>query len=240
MINLYGFNIDPDGWFGISDVEWFNKNTALIIVDMQNYDTNRCWNIIGTEGSGTSPGSFDYYYDRIENIIIPNLKTILLFFRDKNLMIIHVRIASLYKDLVDMPDLWKLRMYQHQRDSCRKYDSYYESEEMQIIDGLKPLENEIEIIKSTGNAFTSTNLDFILRNKGIKSLVIGGAWLNSCVEDTVRVGADLGYLITLLEDGAVAPDKEYHLAATRVLGAMYCNVKDTNNVIKILNKNIHR
>lgn len=69
-------------------------------------------------------------------------------------------------------------------------------------------------------------------------LIIGGAWLNSCVEDTVRVGADLGYLITLLEDGAIAPDEEYHFAAIRVLGAMYCNVKGTNNVIKILNRNI--
>lgn len=59
-MNLYGFNIDPNGWFGISNIEWFNKNTALIIVDLQNYDTNRRWNIIGTEGSGTCAESLDY------------------------------------------------------------------------------------------------------------------------------------------------------------------------------------
>jgi len=237
-MNLYGFNIASEGWFNISDKDWFNKATALILIDMQNYDANRKWGIIGTEGSGTDAENTSYYYDRIEKKVVPNLRKILLFFREKNMMVIHVRIASLYRNLADMPNLWKLRMSQHQKGSGHEYNSYFKSEEMQIINELKPLDNEIEIIKTTGNAFTSTNLDFILKNNAIKSLVTGGVWLNSCVEDTIRVGADLGYLVTLLEDGAAAPDEKFHDAAIRVLGSMYCNVQKTDRVIKILERNI--
>lgn len=232
----YGFEIDKNGWFEISDKEWISKNTALIIIDMQNYDANRAWGIIGTEGSGTGRESSGYYYDRLENIVIPNLVKILNFFRKNSLLVIHVRNASLYRNYDDRPSLWKLRMYQHERDSGKKYDSFYKSVEMRIINELKPLPGEIEIIKQTGNAFTSTNLDFILKNKGVRSFITGGVWLNSCVEDTIRVGADLGYLITLLKDGAVSPDEKFHDSAIRVLGSMYCNVKNIDEVFNIYNR----
>lgn len=232
----FGFEIDKKGWFEISDSDWINKDTALIIIDMQNYDANEEWKIIGTEGSGASIKSSSYYFDRLGKIVIPNLKKILTFFRQNNLDIIHVRMSSYYKNLDDVPNLWKLRMYQHKRDSGKKYDSYYENKEMQIINELKPIGEEIELIKTTGNAFTSTNLNFILKNKNIRSFIIGGVWLNSCVEDTIRISADLGYLVTLLEDGAVAPDKKFHDSAIRVLGSMYCNIKKTGEVINLLKK----
>lgn len=231
----YGFDLDPKGWFGIKEDNWINANTALVIIDMQNYDANRKWALIGTEGTGVGIESQNYYYDRLEKIVIPNLVKILDYFRNRGLTIIHIRIASLHKNLDDMPNLWKLRMYQHQRDSGKSYDSYYKNSQMEIIDQLKPQENEIEIFKTTGNAFTSTNLDFILKNKGIKTLIVGGVWLNSCVEDTTRIAADLGYLVTLLEDGSAAPDEDFHRASVRVLGSMYCNIKKTEDVINVLN-----
>lgn len=41
-------------------------------------------------------------------------------------------------------------------------------------------------------------------------LVVGGAWLNSCVEDTERLAVDLGFLVNILEDGVIATKKQYH------------------------------
>ncbi|MHB1442483.1 MAG: cysteine hydrolase family protein [Candidatus Humimicrobiaceae bacterium] len=205
-------------------------------MDMQNFSSKREWKMIGTEGTGTSVENSNCYYGRLEKIVIPNIKKLLNFYRKNKLDIIHVRVASYYENYCDVPNLWRLRLYQHERDSGQKYNSYYKNKEMQIIDELKPINKEIEIIKTTGNAFTSTNLDFILKNGGIKSFIAVGSWLNSCLEDTVRVGADLGYLITILEDCVIAPDKKFHDSAIRVLGSMYCNIKSSEEVIDLFKK----
>jgi len=237
----FDLELDEKGWFGLSDKNLINKNAALIIIDMENFAVKREWGIVGTESSGTSiDEGKDYYYGRIENIVIPNLQKILAFYRRNKLNIIHIRLASLYRNWDDVPKLWRIQLKKMQRESKseKKYDVYYKSEAVQFINELKPLEEEIEVIKNTGNSWTSTNLDFILKNKGINSLIVGGVWGNSCLEDTVRIGADLGYLITLLEDAVCSPDERFHDSAIRVLRALYCDVRNTNEVINLLQERL--
>lgn len=62
-----------------------------------------------------------------------------------------------------------------------------------LMDFLKPLPGEPVIVKNTRNAFTSTNLQEILREKGIERLVVTGISTEQCCETTTRVGADLGF-----------------------------------------------
>ena len=114
----HGLTLDPDGWFGISDSEWINKrSTALIVIDMQRYDADRSWSLIGTRGTGTSDGSSDYYYDRIERTVVPSIKRLLDCFRSKKLPVFHLFFASGMPGAPDMPPLWRLRFDQHAEDS---------------------------------------------------------------------------------------------------------------------------
>ena len=67
----------------------------------------------------------------------------------------------------------------------------------EVIDAIKPLDDEIVIPKTVSNVFCSTNIDYILRNLGTQYLVISGVVTDQCVEGAVRDACDLGYLVTL-------------------------------------------
>jgi nicotinamidase-related amidase len=229
----YGFQLDKDGWFGIADAEWINPlSTAMLIIDMQNYDANREWSLIGTRGTGVTSDAHEYYYSRVSTTVIPAIQKLLSFYRQANLTVVHVHFASRLADASDMPPLWRLRFEQHAEDSGKSYTPSVKNREMHIIDDLKPLPREIVLSKVTGSAFLSTDLHHILQNREIRSFLACGVWGNSCVEDTVRTGCDLGYLATYVEDGTASPDEAFHRAATRVLGEMYCQVRDSGWVLE--------
>jgi nicotinamidase-related amidase len=62
-----------------------------------------------------------------------------------------------------------------------------------LMDFLQPEPGEPLIVKNTRNAFTSTNLQEVLREKGVERLVVTGISTEQCCETTTRVAADLGY-----------------------------------------------
>lgn len=61
--------------------------------------------------------------------------------------------------------------------------------------------------------FHSTNLDFLLRQKGIKNVVIGGFLTNCCVESTMRAAYERGFQVYTLKDCTAATSVEAHEAA---------------------------
>src|SRR4051794_4844038 len=80
-----------------------------------------------------------------------------------------------------------------------------------ITDELAPLEGDIVIEGKRGlDTFASTNLDFILRSKGITTLVLGGFLTNCCVESTMRSGYENGYQVITLSDCVAATSVEEH------------------------------
>jgi ureidoacrylate peracid hydrolase len=80
-----------------------------------------------------------------------------------------------------------------------------------IVDDLAPAEGDIVIEGKRGlDTFASTNLDFILRSKGIKTIVIGGFLTNCCVESTMRSGYENGYQVITLRDCVAATSVEEH------------------------------
>ena len=71
----------------------------------------------------------------------------------------------------------------------------------EIVDSLKPEAEDIAVEGKRGlDTFASTNLDFILRSRGIKTLVVAGFLTNCCVESTARTGYERGFSIVALSD----------------------------------------
>jgi ureidoacrylate peracid hydrolase len=80
-----------------------------------------------------------------------------------------------------------------------------------IIDELAPQDGDIVIEGKRGlDTFASTNLDFILRSKGITTLVLGGFLTNCCVESTMRSGYENGYEVMTLTDCMAATSPQEH------------------------------
>jgi nicotinamidase-related amidase len=70
-----------------------------------------------------------------------------------------------------------------------------------IVDSLAPQPGDIIVEGKRGlDTFASTNLDFILRSRGTKTLVVGGFLTNCCVESTVRTGYEKGFNMVALSD----------------------------------------
>jgi ureidoacrylate peracid hydrolase len=70
-----------------------------------------------------------------------------------------------------------------------------------IVDDLKPETKDIVVEGKRGlDAFATTNLDFILRSRGITTIALGGFLTNCCVESTMRTAYEKGYNVFTLTD----------------------------------------
>ena len=80
-----------------------------------------------------------------------------------------------------------------------------------IVDALRPAAGDIVIEGKRGlDTFASTNLDFILRSKGIETVILGGFLTNCCVESTMRSAYENGYRVVTLTDCTAATSPEEH------------------------------
>jgi ureidoacrylate peracid hydrolase len=87
----------------------------------------------------------------------------------------------------------------------------------EVVDALKPKPEDIVIEGKRGLCgFASTNLDFILRSRGITNIALGGFLTNCCVESTMRTGYEKGYnVVTLTDCTAALSEEEQRLAVEK-------------------------
>ncbi|MBW1854894.1 MAG: cysteine hydrolase, partial [Deltaproteobacteria bacterium] len=83
-------------------------------------------------------------------------------------------------------------------------------------------------------AFFQTPLDRILRNLGIKTLVMTGVATNYCVETTSREAVAYGYDIILVSDATATFDPEGHQATLKVITTGFGEVLNTEEVLNLL------
>ncbi len=83
----------------------------------------------------------------------------------------------------------------------------------EVVDELHPGEQDIQITKHRFSAFWDTETDAILRNLGIKTLLIGGVNMDQCVMTTLEDASFLGYDTILVEDCTATTSPEYCVQA---------------------------
>lgn len=106
----------------------------------------------------------------------------------------------------------------------------------QIIDELAPLANEVVVTKHTADALCHTDLDQILRARGISHLVLAGVATNNCVEATARHASDLGYLVTILEDCCTSFSEEWHCWPLNNVLTQFATISDSQAYIAAIGK----
>lgn len=194
--------------------------TALLIIDMQHHSAHRDGATFGKLKAAGFEETAEQFAARL-TLIVPNIRRLQDAFREAGLEVIHVRIASMTADGRDRgPSHKKLG-----------HGAAPDSRDAEILDELWPVGDELVFSKTAGSVFCSTNIEYVLRNIGIQTLVIVGIVTTGCVHTAVTDAADRGFHVILVEDGCGALVPEMHWASIRILRDVYARILTTDDVL---------
>jgi len=197
--------------------------TALIPVDIQYGSASREFGLGRLLAQTGRDAVGSYRFDRIEQVVVPNVRRLLDFFRQHGLRIVHLTVGS------DMPDYSDISA--HKRAFTRAKNNTRGQREHEILDELKPLPGELVLNKTTPSAFNSSAIESKLRSMGIEYCLFAGVSTNVCVEGTARDAADRGFHTIIVEDGCAATRPEFHDMTILTFPRTYGRVSSTADVI---------
>jgi nicotinamidase-related amidase len=108
------------------------------------------------------------------------------------------------------------------------------TEGVKVIDDLEPAATDIVVEKRMLSAFFGTDLDFTLRQRGIRTLIVTGVATWACVMKTVFDAAEMGYEVIVPADCCASPVPEGHESALKVMGLLRVVKPSVKEVIETL------
>lgn len=195
-------------------------HSALLFVDVQNFAAHRN----GAEFTDLSEAEFQakygWFFEQMKTQVVPRMQALQKGCRAAGVEVLYTTIESLTKDGRDRSLDYKITGFNVPKGS---WDG-------KVIDELAPGEDEIVFPKSSSSVFVSTHIDYVLRNLGVKQLVISGIITDQCVESAIRDACDLGYLVTQVTDACMTYTQDRHDYSLRAVSG-YCRQVTTEQLL---------
>lgn len=182
------------------EVEIDPAHAALLIIDVQNYTARRDGGEYRDLTAREIEERFGYFFHVFEETALPNLQRLQAACRKGGIEIIYTVIESLTADGRDRSLDYKISGLHVPKGS----------RDARVLDATAPAADEIVIPKTSSSPFVSTNIDYVLRNLGVRSLVIAGILTDQCIDSAARDACDLGYLVTIATDACATHSRERH------------------------------
>ena len=176
------------------------QHAALLFVDVQNYNARPD----GGEYKGLSEAERDarygWFFRTMRETALPNMQRLQAACRRARIEVMYTVIEALTRDGRDQSLDYKISRLFVPRGSW----------DAKVLDEIAPADDEIVLPKTSSSVFISTNIDYVLRNLGVRSLIIAGGLTDQCIDSAVRDACDLGYLVTVPTDACATLSAERH------------------------------
>ncbi|MGD0991757.1 MAG: hydrolase [Gemmatimonadales bacterium] len=104
----------------------------------------------------------------------------------------------------------------------------------ELVPELSPMPGDVVITKRQWGAFYGTELDLVLRRRGVRTIILGGISTNFGVESTARDAWERGYELVFAEDAMAAMAAEAHQFAVTQIFPRLGRVRSTDDALKAL------
>lgn len=197
------------------ELEIESRETALLVIDMQN-------DYVHENGLGAKHGSTLWKCVK-EGNVVENISRIIKAARAVKMPVFHVRVAY-RKDLADM------------HDKSEPAEAVEGTWGCDFVKELQPEESDYVITKKRGSAFYGTDLELLLRCRGIHAIIATGIATDHCVDATVRSALDRDFRVTVVSDATATNSKEVQDYLMKKVFPELTTTMTTDEVIEILKK----
>jgi len=190
------------------------KYAALVVVDVQN-------DFVSPKGSAAKRGE-DV---SVAMAMVPNLIRLIDEGRHVGLTIVYIR--TTHSEWTDTPS-WIYRSSQKSGlNTCR--EGTWGAE---LYEGIAPLPSERVVIKHRYSAFINTDLNTVLKARGVQSVLVCGVATNVCVETTARDAYMFDYYVTMIDDCSAAYESKLHMGTLENMRRHFGLVASSNEIIE--------
>jgi nicotinamidase-related amidase len=193
--------------FNVHKMELAREKSALLVIDMQNF-------FVDTRSKGLGP---------ISPTVLSNTRRLIQAFRKSGRPIIYTR--HVHRE--DGSDAGILGWWWPDMIVEGGWDS-------EIHEEIAPEPSDKVIFKHRYSAFYNTDLEIVLRCKGIEDVVICGVMTNLCCESTAREAYFRDYRVFFLADATGTAHPEMHAATLLNLSYGFAYVTTTDDIVSQL------
>ena len=200
---------------------------GLLLVDMQN-------DFMSPDGFGEKLGNDS---TKLKHIVGPT-RAVLRSARSAGLTIIHTR-ENHRSNLADLTHLKACSCSSIGMNDGKGRSLVRGEWGSEFISGLEPLEHETVIDKPGKGAFYQTDLELVLRNASVHTLIVCGVTTEICVHSTVRDATDRGIKCIILKDCTASYFDSFHQVGLEMIsaqGGIFGSVSESKIVIDALNR----
>ncbi len=187
------------------DVPIDPAHAALLFVDVQNYNAGPDGGEFAAMGPAARDQKYGWFFEVMRTKAVPNMARLQAACRRGGIEVMYTVIENLTQDGRDRSLDYKISQLNVPKGSW----------DAQMVDALAPQGDEMVFGKTSSSVFISTNIDYVLRNLGVRSLIIAGVLTDQCIDSAVRDACDLGYLVTTVTDACATLSQERHDSALR-------------------------
>jgi nicotinamidase-related amidase len=200
-----------------TDISLDPKTTALLVIDIQDI-------YLQPKDTPQETARWQPFYDRMRGTVIPNTARLIADARARGVEVIFARIACHKLDGRD-------RSLSQKKPGFNYLLIPKDSPEGRIVPELAPQGDEIVMIKTTDSALTGTNLRLILRNMGIKDVIVAGIFTDQCISSSVRSLCDESFGVVVVENCCAAATMDLHDRELEIINMIYCHVVQLDDVL---------